>query len=85
MFNLKNSINFANLFEIMKKFLISIFAALFFLTNQVAAQTENFDFMHARGKIYVVIAVIAAIFIGIILFLVYLERKLTKLESLIED
>ncbi|MEM6966390.1 MAG: CcmD family protein [Bacteroidota bacterium] len=69
----------------MKKYLTTIFAALFFLTHQVAAQTEDVDFMHARGKIYVVIAVIAAIFVGIILFLVYLERKLTKLESLIED
>jgi CcmD family protein len=29
--------------------------------------------------------VLVAIFFGIIGFLVYLERKLTKLESLIED
>ena len=48
-------------------------------------QTENLDFMHSTGKIYVVIAVLVAIFLGIIGFLVYLERKLTKLESLIED
>ncbi|MDB4768610.1 CcmD family protein [Saprospiraceae bacterium] len=41
--------------------------------------------MHSTGKIYVVIAVLVAIFFGIIGFLVYLERKLTKLESLIED
>ena len=85
MFNLKNSLTFANLFDVMKKFILTIFASIFLLTNQLAAQTENPDFLHSTGKIYVVIAVIVAIFLGIIGFLVYLERKLTKLESLIED
>lgn len=30
---------------------------------------------------YVVVSVIAAIFIGIVFFLIYLDRKLTKLEN----
>jgi CcmD family protein len=67
----------------MKKLLIIIFS--FLLTVNLSAQTESPDFMHSTGKIYVVIAVLVAIFIGIIGFLVFLERKLTKLESLIED
>lgn len=67
----------------MKKFLIALFSIL--LTIDLSAQTESPDFMHSTGKIYVVIAVLVAIFLGIIGFLVYLERKLTKLESLIED
>jgi len=67
----------------MKKFLIVLFSIL--STVSLSAQTESSDFMHSTGKIYVVIAVLVAIFVGIILFLVYLERKLTKLESLIED
>ena len=35
--------------------------------------------MRSNGKIYVVIAVIVAIFAGIIIYLVRLDRKLTKL------
>lgn len=45
------------------------------------AQTEGTDFMRESGKIYVVVAVIAAIFLGIIVFMVYLDRRLTKLEN----
>ena len=46
---------------------------------------QNADFMQSIGKIYVVVAVIAAIFIGIVVFLIYLDRKLTKLENQIKD
>ncbi len=49
------------------------------------AQQEDTDFMRSMGKMYVVVAVIAAIFIGIVIFLVYLDRKLTKLESQINQ
>lgn len=37
--------------------------------------------MRSNGKIYVVVFVLATIFAGIFLFLVYLERKIKKLES----
>ena len=39
------------------------------------------DTMRSNGKIYVVIAVILTIFAGIILYLIRLDRKLTKLEK----
>jgi len=51
----------------------------------LAAQSAETDFMRSRGKIFVVVAVIAAVFIGIVLFLVFLERKLTKLENQIQE
>lgn len=41
--------------------------------------------MRSSGKIYVVVAVIVAIFIGIVAFLLYLDRKLTKLEHQINN
>jgi CcmD family protein len=41
--------------------------------------------MRSSGKIYVVVAVIVAIFIGIVAFLMYLDRKLTKLENQINN
>lgn len=39
------------------------------------------DEMRNNGKIYVVVAVIVTIFAGILLYLVRLDRKLTKLEK----
>ncbi|HEX2536101.1 MAG TPA: CcmD family protein [Chitinophagaceae bacterium] len=39
------------------------------------------DTMRSNGKIYVVIAVIAVIFIGMVLYLVRLDRKVTRLEK----
>lgn len=37
--------------------------------------------MRSNGKIYVVVVVLATIFAGIFAFLIYLERKVKKLES----
>jgi CcmD family protein len=58
---------------------------LFLLVNAfswASAQTApGDDFMRSMGKMYVVVAAIVAIFIGIVVFLIYLERKLTKLEN----
>jgi CcmD family protein len=48
-------------------------------------QEGSTDFLRSTGKIYVVVAVIAAIFVGIVLFLAYLDRKLTKLENQINE
>jgi heme/copper-type cytochrome/quinol oxidase subunit 2 len=42
---------------------------------------EMADALRANGKIYVVVLVICTIFAGIILFLVYLERKIKKMEQ----
>lgn len=51
----------------------------------INAQSNNTDFMRNIGKMYVVVAVILAIFFGIILFLIYLDRKISRLEKQIED
>ncbi|MCB0534665.1 MAG: CcmD family protein [Lewinellaceae bacterium] len=45
----------------------------------------NRDFMRETGKINVVVAVILLIFLGIVWYLVRLERKLTKLEHQTKD
>jgi CcmD family protein len=39
------------------------------------------DTMRSNGKIYVVLAVILTIFLGIILYLVRLDKKMSKLEK----
>ncbi|MEN0003233.1 MAG: CcmD family protein [Bacteroidota bacterium] len=69
----------------MKKALTCLFALQFLLISSLSAQSGDADFMRSIGKIYVVVAVIVAIFIGIVLFLVYLDRKLTKLENQIKE
>lgn len=39
------------------------------------------DVFREEGKIYVVIAVIALIFLSLLVFLLYIERKLKKIEK----
>jgi hypothetical protein len=39
------------------------------------------DAMRSNGRIYVVVAVVVLILIGLILYLVRLDRKITKLEK----
>ena len=56
-----------------------LFIHLFVLAQD--GKPEMADAMRSNGKIYVVVAVIVAIFAGIIIYLVRLDRKLTKLEK----
>jgi CcmD family protein len=48
------------------------------------AQNENVemaDTFRSNGKIYVVVAVILAIFAGIIIYLIRLDKKISRLEK----
>jgi amino acid transporter len=49
--------------------------------GQENAPAQMADTMRSNGKIYVVIAVILTILIGLILYLVRLDRKISKLEQ----
>ncbi len=70
----------------MKQRLTAIFLCLFFACLKYGfAQSADADFMRSIGKMYVVVAVLVAIFIGIIAFLLLLEKKLTKLENQINN
>jgi CcmD family protein len=60
--------------------------ALIFFSVGAFAQASNertgmADVMRSNGKIYVVTAVIFIIFLGIILYLVRLDRKMRRLEK----
>ncbi|HIA07278.1 MAG TPA: CcmD family protein [Flavobacteriales bacterium] len=50
------------------------------LIAQETAEIEMADRMMASGKIYVVVAVLLLIFLGIVLYLILLDRKIGKLE-----
>ncbi len=39
------------------------------------------DFMRSNGRIYVVVAVMVTILIGLILYMIRMDRKLSKLEK----
>lgn len=65
----------------MKKY-ISIIIALFTSTILFAQDNiEMADKMRAEGKIYVVVAVMAVILIGLFIYLFTIDRKLSRLEK----
>lgn len=54
------------------------------LSMQAVAQTEKVnmaDGMRAEGKIYVVVAIVLVILLGLIGYLFFLDRKITKIEK----
>ena len=64
----------------MKRLSITIFLLLISIAF-AGAETEMADAMRSNGKIYVVVAVLATIFAGIFAYLVYLDRKIGRLEK----
>ncbi len=65
----------------MAKRVITTLILLLATTAFTYGQTEMADPMRSNGKIYVVVAVLATIFAGIFGYLVYLDRKITRLEK----
>lgn len=66
------------LFSLITFLLIS---ASIFAQDNVAGEPEMADKLYADGRIYVVVAVVATIFTGIIVYLINLDRRLAKLEK----
>ena len=52
----------------------------FVLAQEGTAKTDFGETMRSNGRIYVVIAVILIILIGLILYVVRLDRKMSKME-----
>jgi len=70
----------------MKKiFLISI--SLFLALNSFAQSLDQqaADFLRESDKLYVVISILVTIFAVLIVFLIFQERKISKLEKQIKD
>ncbi|SDY48733.1 CcmD family protein [Hymenobacter psychrophilus] len=51
------------------------------LAQAPGAQPEMAEVLRQSGKIYVVVAVIAVVLAGLLLFLISLDRKLSRLEK----
>jgi hypothetical protein len=60
-----------------KRILLSCFLLI---CNYILFAQSMANEMRSNGKIYVVVAVLVTIFIGIIIYLIRLDRKLTRLE-----
>lgn len=65
-----------------KKFpLLFLFSLLSALAWAQGGPVSMADEMRSNGKIYVVVAVILTIFAGIVLYLIRLDRKISRLEK----
>jgi hypothetical protein len=60
-------------------FTIALAMLSVFVHAQDAAPKE--DFMRSNGKVYVVLAVVVTIVVGLFLYLMNLDRKISKLEK----
>ena len=63
------------------KFIITLLFSLFCSTLTMAQDVEMADVMRSNGKIYVVVAVIAILFIGLMIYLMRIDKKVQKLEE----
>ncbi|MEM9992038.1 MAG: CcmD family protein [Bacteroidota bacterium] len=68
----------------MKK-ILSLCLALSLAQLLTAQATTATDFFHNIGKIYVVVAVITIVFLGLAFFIIFLERRLAKVEQQLEE
>ncbi len=67
------------------KNLIALLIIPIFNTGAYASSVEMADVMRANGKIYVVVSVLAIIFLGLISYLLMLDRKLSRIEKEIKE
>lgn len=61
-------------------FLVLAFVSFFYHTSLAQDNTIEQTF-HESGKINVVVAVVTVIFIGIVFYMVKLDRKISKIEK----
>lgn len=76
----------------MKKLLtivLSLFSLVALAQEKIAVEASDYsnssvdmaDVMRSNGKIYIVVGIIVIIFLGIAAYLIYTDRKLSKIEK----
>ncbi len=73
--------------EKMKKIVLSFILttiSFFAKAQDTANDIEMADIMRSNGKIYIVVAVLATVFTGIIVYLINLDRKISRIEKRIK-
>jgi len=66
------------LFKKISLFILSLLAGLYSFAQDGAAST---DIMRSNGKIYVVMAVVITIVLGLFIYVFILDRKISRLEK----
>jgi hypothetical protein len=66
-----------------KKYSKTFYVALLLLITNIcnAQQVEMATGLRSSGKIYVVVAVLITIFFGIVVYLIALDRKISRIEN----
>ncbi len=64
----------------MKK-ILAFLLTLLTLNLQAQQEVEMADHLRADGKIYVVVAVVSIILLGLLLYLIRIDNKITRLEK----
>lgn len=67
----------------MKKTLLIVLSFIMSFTS--FAEVEMADTMRSEGKIYVVVGVIMLLFVGILIYLFSIDKKLRKLEDQLQN
>ncbi len=57
------------------------FALLLFAVAGYSQETQMADTMRSNGRIYVVVAVVVTILTGLILYVIRLDRKMSRIEK----
>ncbi len=65
----------------MKKIISYILLNFCFINSAFAQEIEMANIMRSSGKIYVVVAVLAVIYIGLIIYLYQIDQRVRKLEK----
>ena len=60
---------------------VLILAMVSIAVHAQAEVAEQTDFMRSNGKIYVVVAIVLTILLGLFLYVYNLDRKISKLEK----
>ena len=68
----------------MKK-ILSLLLMLFTSLPALCQEVEMANDMRSNGKIYVVVAILLVILLGLVLYLVSIDRKATRLEKKLES
>ena len=64
-----------------KKSILILFSSFFIAFRAIAQEVEMASGLRSEGKIYVVVGVLSIIFIGIGVYLISIDKKVTKLEK----
>lgn len=67
--------------RIFKPVALAFALLLSFVSNAQNASPEMADVMRANGKIYVVVTVLVIIFVGMIVYLISIDKKASRLQK----